>query len=228
MTLLEVLVVVAIALGLVAVGIPVLSSVFDLKQRAAAKQLAITYELLQEEAVLRNQTFRIAFHLDEGWYQVEMGDPSALIFATPDARRDWEREQERKMRAFSDEEAAEESEAAEGGFEGIEVLHSLKAELPPGTVYGGLYTPQYGELVEPGDRERRGTDPDAGVVVYSYVFPNGFSEPTVIHLVDEGDSRRGFSIIVEALTGRVRLVDELVDPREAFGRHPETGPDLPT
>ena len=104
MTLLEIIVVVAIALVLTAVMATGLSSVFSLRQRTAASQLVTTYTLLREEAVLRNQTFRIAYHLDGGWYQVEMGDPGTLIFSDPDQREEYERDRASKLARYSAEE----------------------------------------------------------------------------------------------------------------------------
>lgn len=222
MTLLEVLVVVAIALALLAVGIPVASSMFSLKQRAAAKDLALTYELIQQEAVLRNQTFRVAYHLDGGWYQVEMGDPDSLIFSNPDDRLEFERTRESKLRRHDD--GATAADDPTGGFEGIATKRQVKIELPPNTVFGGVWTPQYERMVRPSGREE---DPDEPLVVYSYVFPTGYSEPAVVHLVTEGDDRSGFSVIVEPMSGRVRLTTELIEPREAFERVPDEGPELP-
>ena len=70
MTLIEIMVVVAV-LGLLAgVGIPALSGILDLQQRGAAKEIAQTYTMLVDEAALRNQTFRIAYYLDAGTWQV--------------------------------------------------------------------------------------------------------------------------------------------------------------
>jgi hypothetical protein len=43
----------------------------------AARQIAMTYAQLHDEAILRNRTYRIAYHLDEGYYEIESGEPSA-------------------------------------------------------------------------------------------------------------------------------------------------------
>ena len=222
MTLLEVIVVVAIALVLSAVMATGLSSVFSMRQRSAAAQLATTYTLLREEAVLRNQTFRIAYHLDAGWYQVEMGDPGMLIFSDPDQREAYERDRASKLARFT----AEEVDADDplGGFAAVAPFDSERVDLPSGTVFGGVKTPQYSDMVRPSGREE---DPDEPLIVYSYIFPSGFTEPTVVQLVDDDDDDRGFTIIVQAMTGSVRMEPEILDDRDAFGDHPEQGPGFP-
>ena len=222
MTLLEIIVVVAIALVLTAVMATGLSSVFSLRQRTAASQLVTTYTLLREEAVLRNQTFRIAYHLDGGWYQVEMGDPGTLIFSDPDQREEYERDRASKLARYS----AEEVDADDplGGFSAVAPFDSERVDLPNGTAFGGVKTPQYNDMVRPSGAEEDEDDP---LVVYSYIFPTGFTEPTVVQLVDDDDDDRGFTIIVQAMTGSVRMEPEVIDYRDAFGDHPDEGPGFP-
>ena len=50
-------------------------------------------------------------------------------------------------------------------------------------------------------------DPEEGQprVIYSYVFPNGFTEHTVIWLTEKDDPTSGWTIVVEPLSGNVRL-----------------------
>lgn len=221
MTLLEVIVVVAIALVLTAVVATGLTSIFSLRQRTAASEIATTYQLLREEAVLRNQTFRIAYHIDGNWYQVEVGEPGMLISANEDQRLEYERERASKLSRFADEEGANDDMVA---FAAYAAFRSEKVELPRGTVFGGVQTPQYDDIVRPSGVAE---DPDDPLIVYSYVFPTGFTEPTIVQLVDEDDSLRGFTVIVEAMTGSVRLASEVVQPRDAFADRPDQGPDFP-
>jgi type II secretory pathway pseudopilin PulG len=222
MTLLEVIVVIAIALVLTAVMAAGISSMFSLNQRSAASQLAITYTLLREEAVLRNQTFRVAYHLDGNYYQVEMGDPNLLIFEDEDQRKDYERERHSKLTRQTAEHV--EADDALGGFVAVAPFEGERVDLPSGTVFGGIKTPQYNDMVRPSGGEEDEEDP---LVVYSYVFPTGFTEPTVVQLVDQDNDRRGFTIIVDAMTGSVRMEPEIVDARDAFRDHPEEGPSFP-
>lgn len=221
-TILEVMVVIAIILAVVAVSIPALNAILSLDQRQAARDLALTYERLHDEAVLRNVTFRIAYHLDANYYEVEVGDPDTLIFDDPDRREAFEEELKDKLERYD----PEEREAAlrdEVRFETISTFHKRKVELPASTAFGGVYTPQYEDIVRPTGEE----DPEDQVVVYSYLFANGFAEPTVVQLVDADDDEEGFTIVVEPLSGRVRLETEVLDQHDVFRDVPERGPDLP-
>ena len=84
MTLVEVLVVVALLVSITAISMPALDTLFQLEQRKVAKELTLQYGLLHDQAVMRNVTFRIAYHLDEGYYQIEVGDADTLIFNDPE------------------------------------------------------------------------------------------------------------------------------------------------
>lgn len=222
MTLLEVLVVVAILVALIAVVGASLSNVLALEQRRLARDLALTYERLHDEAILRNVTFRVTYHLDENFYEVEVGDPDTLIFDDPDARQAAEEEQKEKLERFSDEERAA-AEQSQVRFETVTTFAKRRIDLPAGTVFGGVYTPQYEDIVRPSGSK----DPEDFVVAYSYLFPSGFSEPTVVQIVEAKDLEEGFTIVVEPLSGRVRLLPVVIDQHDAFDERPATPPDLP-
>lgn len=221
-TLLEVMVVIAILVALVAVVGATLSNVLALEQRRMARDLALTYERLHDEAILRNVTFRVSYHLDGGYYEVEVGDPDTLIFDDPDARSQAEEDQREKMERYSDEEKAA-AQREEVRFETVTTFQKRRVELPSGTVFGGVYTPQYEDMVRPSGSE----DPDEQVVVYSYLFPSGFAEPSVVQIVEADDPEEGFTVVVEPLSGRVRLLPEIVDQHDAFEDSPPTPPRLP-
>jgi len=221
-TILEVLVVVAILIALVAVVGATLSNVLALEQRRLARDLALTYERLHDEAILRNVTFRLTYHLDEGFYEVEVGDPDTLIFDDPEARQEAEEEQKEKMDRFSDEERAA-AEQSEVRFETVTTFEKRRIDLPSGTAFGGVFTPQYEDIVRPSGA----TDAEDFVVVHSYLFPSGYSEPTVVQIVEIDDPEEGFTVVVEPLSGRVRLLGEVVDQHDAFDDSPPSPPDLP-
>jgi hypothetical protein len=170
---------------------------------------------------MRNVTFRIAYHLDEGYYQIEVGDADTLIFNDPEKRIEYEEEQESRLSAFMD----EEDRPQESAFEALQDRFNAKRELPRGTVFRGVYTPQYGELVTASGLDIE-VDPDDAVVVYSYIFGNGFSEHTIVQLMDEDDPTSGYSVEVEPLSGRVTLFGEFIDYEDRFDFIPEEGPEL--
>jgi len=223
-TVLEVMVVIAILIAVVAVSAPALGNILALEQRRAARDLALTYERLHDEAVLRNVTFRIAYHLDGNFYTVEVGDPDTLIFDDPRKREDYEEALRDKLSRFSEEERVQAMQA-ESRFETIDTFHQQRIELPNGTRFGGVYTPQYEDFVRPSGEDEE--DPEEPLVVYSYLFANGFAEPTVVQLVEARHPDEGFTVVVEPLSGRVELKGELLEQHDVFRDVPDEGPEMP-
>lgn len=237
MTLVEVLVSIAIMLLVTAVMVPSLSAYMMLEQRAAARKITLLYELLHDEAVLRNETYRIVYDLDAGkWHVEKASSAAAVIYDSPEARE----EHEERMRAELEDMDADQRQAWKEEFANFQKVTGGEAwaqtfQLPENTRFGSVYTPQYGEPVTPsGERPKgrkrrssRSRDEDAGPpVVFSYIFPNGFVEHTVVQLVDKEDPESGFTISVDPMSGRVRMVAELEGHEDAFRWVPEDGPEL--
>lgn len=206
-TLVELLVVLAIVVGIIAVAVPSLYALFDLEQRGAARQLAMTYQFLSAEAAMRNVTFRVAYYLDEGSYEIQVGDPDTLVFTTPEARAEYEEQQERRLRFASKETEEAVAAEAEGRFSGLELPgFDGKVTLPSGSRFGFVYTPQYEEPQTPSEEEPDPEDPPR--VAYSYVFASGEVEYTVVRIVAAGDAEDGYSVEVEPVSGNVRVESE--------------------
>ena len=220
MSLIEVMVVIVILIAVAAVVVPSAYSLMELEQRKAAKQLALTYQVLHDQAVLQNLTFRVAYHLDSHGYVVEVGSAETLIFDDPKKRAEYEEERNEKLARLSDDDRAAETRDAQ--FMELQDRFDTRVTLPHGTVFAGAYTPQYEDMVRPGD----GSD-DQPAIVYSYNFPNGFAEHTMVQLVSAKNPEEGYTVEIEPLSGRVRLHTELVDVRDGYGFVPEDGPDLP-
>lgn len=226
-SLVEVMVVIAILVGLVALLVVSYSQIVALDQRQVAKELALNYELLHDEAVLRNVTFRVAYHLDGGYYQVEVGEPGVLIHSTPEEREEAEDELQDKLRKFTEREIAEgEADDVYGKnkFQDLNARFATKVELPRGTRFGGVYTPQYEELVEPSGEEE---DPEDPLIAYSYIFANGYAEQAIIQIVSEREPDEGYTVEIEPLSGKVHLHGELLFPEDAYDWVPDEGPELP-
>ncbi len=218
-SVLEVMVVLGVLIALVLVAVPAMNALTSVEQRRVAKQLSLTYTHLYDQAIMRNMTFRIGFHLTGGFYEVEVGDGQVLIFDDPEARETFAATQESKLSRFGEE---GDGELQPSRFQKVAERFQGKVELPKGTVFGGLYTPQFG-WVDPDDLD----EDDGPAVVYSHLFATGFAEPTVVWIVSEDDPTDGYSVVVEPLSGVVTLHGELVDWEEAFGRPPLEGPNLP-
>ncbi|MBN2801365.1 MAG: type II secretion system protein [Deltaproteobacteria bacterium] len=227
MTLVEVMVVLAIIVALVGLGYVGYAQITALEQRQVAKKLALSYGMLHDEAVLRNATFRIAYHLDGAYYVVEVGEPDTLIYATPDERIEAEEKRQSALRRYTEREIAEgEAKHLEDNkFAELQARFGTKVQLPRGSRFGGVYTPQYGEFVEPSGAEEE--DPEQPLIVYSYIFANGFSEHALVQIVDRKDPTEGYTVEVEPLSGKVTLHGELVGYQDAWDWIPEKGPELP-
>lgn len=233
MTLIEIVVVIAV-LGLIAlVSMPALNAIFDLQQRASAREIAQTYTWLVDEAALRNATFRVAFDLDRGTWKVEVGDPNTVVFASPEEREAADEEMRAAMSRYTKRELEEGGgpEADEQSrFEGLTDPSFTTGEaLPDGVRFDFVWTPQYGEDgLRPnpdftGDEE----DPENGPnIAYSYVFSDGTAEHTLIRIVDIDDESEGYTIEIEPTSGRVQLHTELIAPGESLAWLPDEGPGL--
>lgn len=227
MSLLEVMVAVTAMLLLFAVLAPSLAGFLALDVQQSATKLAHTYGRLRDEAVMRNLTFRVVYYPNEGRYEVEPGEPGALISASPERREAWEEEVRRKLSGMSEEEKVEWERSRRQPFESRKGAGgALTVDLPDGVAIGGIYTPQYGEYVRPGD-VLEGMDKDEPLKVFSYVMNSGFTEHTLVQIVQRDDPDNGFTIEVEPLSGVVKLHDELIDLRDIREDLPSEGPDLP-
>lgn len=222
MTLIEIVVVLAIMVTLGALAYGALDALFLLEQRAAARELALTYERLREEAVLRNLSFRVTFHLDRQMWQVEVGRANEVTFKDHEAR------EEAEERWFRDREelTKEESEALRGsGFKSVQEGWAIEHELPDNTVFGGVYTPQYEEMITPDDADDF-EEKKIPFQVSSHVFANGFTEHTVVILRDRDNPESGYTVEVEPLSGQVTLHNEIIDIEDSFDWVPDEGPSL--
>jgi len=222
----ELMVVIAIMVALMGIGIPSLYAIFDIEQRSAARELALTYRFLLNEASLRNVTFRIAYDLDAGTYQVQVGDPRTLIFGTPEERAAYEEQRERELRRFTQRQIAEGEGPAEDPSDRFANLPSegfdTTVDLPTGSRFAWVWTPQYGEAQVPS--EEAPEDASENHVVYTYVFASGEAEHAAIRIVSAGDPEDGYSVEVEPLTGQVTVTSDLIDPTESMAWLPREGP----
>ena len=230
-TVMELVIALAIMVLLAGIAIPSLSTAMMLEQRRAARRLAMTYAQLHDEAILRNRTFRIAYHIDEGYYEIESGEPGVMIFDSWEARENAQENQddlkdemdEQELRAYLE----------RNSFKRVEGQYGGKIELPSNMRFKSIYTPQYEEPIEPAEfakKKKRSKsakgDDDQPQVVYSYVFADGFSEYTVVQLVERDDEEEGFTITIDPLSGKVDFYYELVDRHDAFENLPDEGPQL--
>ncbi len=235
MTLVEIMVAIAIGVTAIAIALPGFRGILGLERASAAKELATTYRFLREEAGLRNVAFRIAFDLDASSWSVQVGEPGTLIFSGAEEREAFDEEIEDELRRYTQREI-EEGRATEvtdklSRFEGLSreggATLPSRVQLPNGTRFAWVSTPQYEDPMEPQDPPPDEDDGEEGhLVVYSYIFPDGYMERTLIRLVDVDDPDDGLTIETEPLSGRVTIHEEELDPEELVDWIPDEGPEL--
>lgn len=232
LTLIEILVAMAILMVMVVVAVPSMQGLLDIQQRAAAKELAQTYTWLVDEAKLRNVSFRIAYNLDKNTWKVEVGDPDALVYSNPEEREEAEEAEKDKLSRYTKRELEEgigdatDLRDQESKFSGLEdPMFTSGGALEGDAVFAYVYTPQYGE-----EGRRPSEDPpedeEEESIAYTYIFPDGTAEHTVVRIVDREDPEDGWTVTVEPLTGKVRLTSDVVDPTDSLSWLPEEGPSL--
>lgn len=230
MTLIEIMVTIAVIAIVVGLAVPGLAAVMDLQRRDAARTIAETYQWLLDEAAMRNVTFRVVYKLDERSWMVEVGDPNTTVFSTPEEREKFEQQLKDDMKRYTqreieDGEANEVTERA-GRFDGLDdAVFTTAQVLPEGTIFAFVYTPQYAPHgKEPSEEPPE--DPEDASVAYTYVFPDGTAEHTIVRIADEEDPEDGFSVEVEPISGKVRLETDLLDPSSSMSWLPESGPEI--
>lgn len=228
-TIIELLMVLAILAVMAAVGMPALNAALGMEQQSAVKEMGQTLTWLQEEAAMRNVAFRMEINLDRGTWKVTQGDPSSLIFATPEAAEEFRDAQKDQMKRFTKRQIAEgEVEVMEEPDKFNELddpVFTSAQTLPQGIGFAFVYTPQYGEDgVVP--NEELPDEPEEEAVAYVHVFPDGTAEHTVIRVIELNDPEEGYTLEMEPMGGGIRLTDELVDPKDSLDWIPEEGPDF--
>ena len=228
-TLIELMVVIALMGMLAMVGLPSLNALLGIEQQAAVKEMAQTLVWLREEAMLRNVAFRVEMNLDRRTWNIKVGEPDTLIFATAEEAEEFRTEQKRQMRRFS-------KRDIEAGIAPIDEdpdnfsslddprIDSTK-ELAEGLAFEFVYTPQYEKSglrphLEPPE------DPEEDRIAYVHIFPDGTAEHAVIRIIEEDDEDAGMTLELEPMGGQVLLTEEIKDPSESLSWVPDEGPDF--
>lgn len=226
-SLIEIMVVMAIMAAVIGIGLPSMRAIFDVQQRGAARELARTFRFLQDEAAMRNVSFRVAFNLDAGSYRIEVGDPNTLVYSTPQEREAHQEELQAQLKRLTrkeqEEGAAEEPQRNQ--FTGLDLPgFQSEVQLPTGTVFAWAWTPQYAEPVTPSREQPE--KPEDMRVVYAYVFASGESEHVAVRVVDAEDPEDGYTVEVEPLSGNIIVEPDLLDVGAHMAWLPTEGPTL--
>ena len=180
-TLSEVLIVVGLIALVMSLAMPGIGLVMKANINNSSRELATVIRAAHDEAILKGSVYRVAFDLDRGEYWVEIGERDFLM------RTSEQTEAERKLNERRND---DDKEKHKDVFQLAQLVTKKKRSLPLGVKFNEIFT-------------SRSKDAIKGGVAYSFVFPFGFIEKTVIHLKDDMD--RETTLVVSSVTGKSRL-----------------------
>lgn len=182
-TLLEVLIVMGIMAGVVALVAPRMASL-QTKSQSAVRRIAVLTRQLHTSARLRQQNYRLAFKTEEDGrtsYWVESGSLNAVPLSPETLER---------FSSMSDDEKA--TYTKRQTFSNDTSIIKKETALPPPIKLLNIETPT-GDL------------PKINNVSYVYFFGQGLSQEVGIHL---GDGKKlHWTLIVEPLTGKSHIIN---------------------
>jgi general secretion pathway protein H len=190
-TLIELIVVVAVAAILTAAAVPALNAVTGANARAAAGELAGAMRYLFDTAALRRQTCRLAIDIDGGtWWAECTRDRFTLSREKSTAQRREEDDEDLADR-FPDERDAEKRRLlARAKFGQFSDRLARKRSLPGSVKFEGVWSEHQREPFDRG-------------MAYVYFFPQGRAEEARVPVVD-GDN--AYTVVLRAFTGRASVV----------------------
>jgi general secretion pathway protein H len=193
MTLIEIMIVVAMIGGIMAMAAYVMFPGDDGKVRDEANRLAGTIKFLYNEAAIKNKYYRLAYHLEEGSYQVESSAEPFHVAMEGEEKSPVPPPAPPEGGAVP-ETGGEGAAPGGGGFVAEESLMLRPIKFPQGVKFKDIF------VMHSPERKEFGT-------VHSYFLPNGWAEPVVINLSDE-DEESFYSLEVNPLTGKSRIRTE--------------------
>lgn len=193
MTLIEIMIVVAMIGGIMALATVVVFPGDDAKLKDEATKMAGTIKYLYNEAAIKNKYYRIAFNLDENSYQVESSSEPFFVALVGT-------EEKKPVTATAEEGETPAEEGATGEGEAAPQPPAFAAEesimLKPVKFPTGIKIKDILLLHEPAKVETG--------MAYSYFLPNGWAEPMVVNLSDE-DEENFYSLEINPLTGKSKI-----------------------
>jgi general secretion pathway protein H len=190
-TLVELLIVIGVIALLGALAIPALEGVTGANARKAAGELAGTMRALFDTAALRHETCRLVLDLDKRAWSAECGAAREAVSGRDEARSLEERfpdEKDEELRRL----------LAKSGFRQFEDRLVRTRELPGTTGFGPVHV------------EGRRDAAEAGIV-HVYFFASGQAQRAWVPVVD---GKNLYTIVLEPLTGRAKVVAGPVEVKE--------------
>jgi general secretion pathway protein H len=234
-TLIEVMVVLAIAALLVGASVQGIRSLRKADLREATTQLSGSMRYLFDRASTTGKIHRLVIDMEQGMYWAEVSDDRFYIPREAESERSLHEREDKEAEEDAEEakkreQAAREAESGKGAaanssfdLSKLEVSDfrpkrarfasfkdlAIKPVRLKKTKVRSVYTP-------------RVTDPLTAGRAYIYFFPLGQTEPAIVTMSNpEGDTV--FSLVVHPITGRVRIYNQEVQPPAAAATFDDEG-----
>lgn len=193
-TLIELLVVIAIIGGMMGLAVTLFGGAYAIQGKKEASTLIGSIKFAYNEAATKGYYYRIAFDIDKRSYWLESSaTPYLLKTETQQAEED---EQVKKNAEFFEASESPESKP-KTGFTFADQSTFKKQVLDKVVKIKDIFVAHQEKPVTEG-------------MAYLYFFPRGLTEPAVITLSDLKE-KNFYSIVVEPITGRCRVVNNYVD-----------------
>ena len=187
--------IVVFILGLVGIiAIPSISNTFRFSVKSSAREIATLIKDTANSAQVSGKIHRIAYDIKNDQYWVESTSESTLL------KSEESRKAEQERKSLFDKVDPEE-ERKKGGFRQENLLTKNKRSLPIGVKFKDIYTEQ-------------SEDPITTGMAYTHIFPQGLSEKSLIHLID--NSKNEVSLVVSNLLARRTVDGRYVEYKEVF------------
>jgi general secretion pathway protein H len=185
-TLIEVMIVIAIIVGLIAVGAPRLLKK-DANMKATARQIAVLVKEIRNRAKLFNSTYRLVIRIEKGdqSYWVEKGNGPQMVDPEKIAK---EREEKDKK----------DENAPPPLFTIDKSLTKKEKALPDRLAFAQVETMNMSQPVTEG-------------IAYIHFFPQGMMEASAIQLTDKKNT---WTLVFNPLTGQADIVEKAVNLKD--------------
>lgn len=210
LSVVELMVVLTIIATITGIGAYSLGMVGGNQLKSDALRIASVIKYTYANACLNNTRYRLVVELGTGNYYSEVTDEPVISLAEQSADEEMLTEEARELAKSKDREddLFDEREANPFGvnrrvsFERVQDVIIKDTKLGQGIVFAKAYTPRFPEKAL-----------EEGRAAVSF-FPNGYMEPLLLIIKDEEGN--AYSLLTEAMTGRVQVMSGEIDPPEGF------------
>jgi general secretion pathway protein H len=240
-TIIELMVVVAVAGMLLAAAALSFQNVIRTRLRSAASRTASAMRFAFDRATMTGMTIRVTFDLDKGEVWLE-GTTQRVTIGADGAKAEQERRPVGETSGTapspfplfgggggSGTAAGETGEGEEEGFQGgidvKQMVAEVEADREPVQRAEAKFAPLKGMLTKKIKLAKgvhidavvtpRQVDPVTEGQAYVYFFPQGHSEPAIVHIVN--DDEEYYSVVLHPLTGQAKVYPCMYRIPDDFG-----------